>query len=483
MVDAVTGRAALASLTGTSAADQTSNRKNPLLPTPLSPSQQRDEQRVPAILRFDRPRVSSDVFSTLQNTALLSATRRIATREERTVLEAELRQRILIEETGGSPGRPGTPDRFDTISSRTGVLDSRALGDLQSLITGLRDAGSAPPSRFIPGLSQELQQFGEVLGGDAKDALTGIIRRIETSVLGDGFDWGDVFRDPKLFFGIGFGLVEFAASTNNQAANALEDVIRQLAHQRLHDSNPNNDSLQAVGSAIDRLRRALDEESNAAPALDRFLDRIGGAPASGNPYANRIADILDETLDDLKIGALDLEAIEQLQQTLQAVRNLEDIAGNADDALRDDTVDSIQGILDQYASITTSTQTVRIPGEPPVPATPGQQTITFLQEETLVPRVEIAERVVTIYQSVQESLRPLQKLSEPPPPVPNIRALVTRPEQDEDEERRNRFVIGAEDERGANPFRPLRPGEEGGRTVFGLQAPRSGFGQFLDSRI
>jgi hypothetical protein len=153
MVDAVIGRAALASLTGTSAADQTGNRKNPLPPIPLRAPQQGGEQRVSAILRFDRPRVSNDVFTALQNSAQLAATRRIATREERVVLEAELRQRMVIEATGGSPGRPGTPDSFNTITHRQGRLDSRALDELQTLIDGLRSQGSAPPSRFIPQLS------------------------------------------------------------------------------------------------------------------------------------------------------------------------------------------------------------------------------------------------------------------------------------------------------------------------------------------
>src|SRR3546814_801408 len=106
MVNAVTGRAALASLTSFSSADHTSNRKNPLLPIPLNLSQERGNQRANAILQFDVPRVAPSVFSTLQDSALLSTTRRITTREERQVLEAELRQRIQITETGGSPGRP-----------------------------------------------------------------------------------------------------------------------------------------------------------------------------------------------------------------------------------------------------------------------------------------------------------------------------------------------------------------------------------------
>lgn len=485
MVDAVIGRAALASLTGTSAADQTGNRKNPLPPIPLRAPQQGGEQRVSAILRFDRPRVSNDVFTALQNSAQLAATRRIATREERVVLEAELRQRMVIEATGGSPGRPGTPDSFNTITHRQGRLDSRALDELQTLIDGLRSQGSAPPSRFIPQLSGALEQFGNVLGSQARDALEGIIRRIEFSVLGDGYDWHDFFQDPSLFFGIGFGLLEFSGGTSHQAGNALEDVIRQLVHPRLHDGNPNNDSLQAVDSAIDRLRRKLEGESGAGVALERFLDRIGSAPggSGGDPYASRIADILDEALDELKIGALDLTAIERMQQTLQAVRRLEDITGTADDTLRYDTARSLQGIIDRYASITTSTQTVRIPGEPAVPATPGEKTVTFLQDETMTPRLEVAERIVTIYQSVQESLWPLYKLSEPPPPVPNIRALVTPAEQEEDDERRNRFVIGADDGRKTGIAGLARPGADESQPASGLQAPRSGFGQFLDSRI
>ena len=89
--------------------------------------------------------------------ALLSATRRVTTREERQVLEAEVRQRIQITETGGTPGRPGTPDSFNTVTIREGSLDPQALTDLQGLIDNLRNAGSGPPSRFIPLLAEELE--------------------------------------------------------------------------------------------------------------------------------------------------------------------------------------------------------------------------------------------------------------------------------------------------------------------------------------
>lgn len=445
-----------------------------MLPTPLNSSQQGGKQRASAILYFDVPRVSPSVFSTLQDSALLSQTRRITTREERTVLEAELRQRIQVTETGGTPGRPATPDSFNTVTVREGSLDPRALTDLQSLINNLRSTGSSPPSRFIPQLTEELEEFGEVLGSDARQALEGVIRRIETSVLGDGFDFEDFFKDPGLFFGIGFGLIEFSGSTNGQAADALHDVIRQLGHPRLHDGNPNNDSPQAIGSAIDRLRRALDDENNAAPALDRFLDRIGGAPQGGNPYATRIADLLDEALDDLKIGALDLAAVEKLQETLQAVRNLENIAGNADDRLRDETGAAVQGIIDQYATISTRTETTRIPGEPAVPATPGEKTLTILQETTLVPRVEIAERVVTIYNAVQESLRPLDKLRQPPDPVPSVQVLAAPPAR-EDDEQQNRFVIRSDDEQG-NGIVIKAPGLQEDERRTGFQPLNTAFG-------
>ncbi len=461
-----------------------------MLPTPLNLSQQRANQRDSAILYFDVPRVSPSVFSTLQDSALLSQTRRITTREERQVLEAELRQRIQVTETGGTPGRPGTPDSFNTISIREGSLDPQALSDLQSVIDNLRNAGSGSSSRFVPLLSEELEEFGEVLGDDAREALEGVIRRIETSVLGDGFDLGDFFQDPGLFLGIGFGLIEFSAGTNHQAADALEDVIRQLGHPRLHDDNPHNDSVQAIGSAIDRLRRALDDEGNATPALEQFLDRIGGAPQSGDAYATRIADLLDEVLADLQIGGLDLAAVEKLQETLQAVRNLEDISGDADDRLRDETGDAVQGIIDQYATVTTRTTTTVTPGEPAVPATPGQTTLTILQETTLVPRVEIAERVVTIYNSVQESLKPLQKLAQPPDPVPSVKVLAAPPANEDDQQ--NRFVIRSEAEQD-DSFVVRPPGIQDEEGRFGFQPPgtrfgASGFGpgsvgQFIDSRI
>lgn len=461
-----------------------------MLPTPLNLSQQGGNQRANAILYFDVPRVAPSVFSTLQDSALLSTARRITTREERQVLEAELRQRIQVTESGGSPGRPGTPGSSNTITIREGHLDPQALADLQSVIDNLRSAGSGPASRFVPQLTEELEDFGSVLGGGAREALEGVIRRIETGVLGDGFDFGDFFQDPGLFFGIGFGLIEFSAGTNHQASDALHDVIRQLGHPRLHDGNPNNDSVQAIGSAVDRLRRALDDEDNAAPALTRFLDRIGGAPQGGDAYALRIADLLDETLADLKIGAPDLAAVQKLQATLQAVRNLENISGSDDDRLREQAGADVQGIIDRYATITTRTQTTAIPGEPAVPATPATQTLTILQEATLVPRVEVAERVVTIYNSIQESLKPLQKLAQPPDPVPSVKVLAAPPEQEGKEDLR-RISSGSDDEQDGGfvvrpPYRqedrpgtglppaPARPGAAG----FGT----AGIGQFFDSR-
>lgn len=480
MVDAVSGQAALASLTGLSSADQLSKRKNPLLPNPLSESQQGGRQRASAILYFDRPRISPDVFSTLNNSALLSVSRRITTTEERTRLEAELRQRIQVTETGGSPGRPGTPDTFNTITIREGQLDPQSLDELQNLIDRLRRGGEGAPSRFIPQLSEELQRFGQKLGSQAQEALEGIIRRIETSVLGDGFDFSDFFRDPDLFFGIGFGLFEFSASTNHQAAHALRDVIRQLAQHRLHDGNPNNDSLQALKSSINRLGRALEDESNAGPALDRFLDRIGGAPSGGgDPYARRIADVLDAALADLRNGSLDLQAIERLQGALQSVQDLEDVAGQHDDRLRAETVEELQGILDRHATITERSETTVIPGQPAVPPTPGEKSITILEETRLVPKVEIAQRVVTIYQSVQESFRSLYELSEPPQPVPSLEPLERL--QDEEDDARQR-----QDDEFQGPPRfglPYLGNATSQAGIFDTRGVGAGTGQRFDSRV
>lgn len=456
MVDAVTGRAALALLSGPSAADQQGNRKNPLLPTPLNQPEKTGFQRAPAILRFDTPRVSDNTFAALQNGAVLSAVREEVTLEERVRLETELRRRIQVIETGGNPGSPGTPDSTSTITVTEGRLDQNALGALTELIEQLRRGSGELPSRFVPALTRELQQFSARVGNaESGDALAGIIRRIENSVIGeDGLQFSDLFRDPGLFIKIAAGLGEFSSSTNHRAADALRDVIFRLGDRRLYDGNPRNDSLRAIGSAIDRLGRALDDEPNAVPALQDFLQRIGGEPANGNGrYAARIADVLDQALNDIRGGALDLEAIRRLEAGLQDISALQDIAGNADDRLRQQATDGLQSILDRYASVTNTTQTIVTPGQPAVPATPGEKTLVITEETRLVPSVEIVERVVAVYQAAQEQFRPLQKLSEPPPPVPNLQALVTPSDRERDGDKdQNRFRIDKDDDRRKSRF-------------------------------
>ncbi|HEX6956497.1 MAG TPA: hypothetical protein VF194_00795 [Ferrovibrio sp.] len=454
-----------------------------MLPTPLTEPQNAGRQRAPAILYFDVPRVSPSVFTTLQDRGVLSVTRNVVVGDERTQLETELRQKFQVSEMPASPGRPGTPDAVSTTTVREGRLDPQALDDLQVLIDRLRH-GDDGQSRLVPLLTDTLNRFGQTLGQEAKSALTGIIRRIETSVLGDGFDLFDFFRDPGLFFGIGTGLTEFSSRTNHQAADALGDVIRHIADGRLYDDNPHNDSLQALSSAINRLGRALDHESSAGPALQHFLDHIGGAPA-GDVYARRIADVLDQTLAELRGGSLGLQAIEQLQRTIKTVQDLEDVQGNDDDRLRSETAEELQGLVDRYAAATSRSQTVVIPGQPAVPPLPGTREATLVEETTFVPSVKTAPKVVAVYQSVQESLKPLQKLSEPPPPVPNIAVLVAQPTEESDE--RNTRPDQTEGEGGGLPRfgLPYLGGIAAGDSRFGTPGLSLGqtSGQVFDSRI
>lgn len=492
MVDAVAGRAALASLTGTFSADQTGNRKNPLLPTPLNASQQRGGQRASPILKFDIPQLSSDVFKTLQNNALLNATRTVTTREERVRLEAEINQRIQVVETGGSPGSPGTPDIVDIVQFTEGTLNAQALNDLQKLLDKFKTAaaGDFSDSRLVTALREDLQDFAQRLNsGQAEDVLGEIIGRIENSVIGQGgLEFRDIFRDPALFITIGIGLAEFGADTNNRASDALRDIILRIGDWRFSDSNPRNDfgALQRISSAIDRLGRALGDEQGGVAALDRFLDRLqaigAGGNGGGNSYAGRIAGVLDDALNDIRGGSLDLEAIQRLQRAKDEITALENVAGTADDLLRASAAEGIDGLLSQYASITTREQTTVTPGQPAIPAVPGERTVNIIEETTFVPKVEVIERVVTIYQGVQDTLKPLQKLAEQPPPVPSLQALVTppvNPERDgEDGKRKKGIVIGADDEDDGR----RRSGFGGiGRNdippnPYGLAVQRSGFG-------
>jgi hypothetical protein len=183
------------------------------------------------------------------------------------------------------------------------------------------------------------------------------------------------------------------------------------------------------------------------------------------------------------------EAIQRLQTALKDVSTLQDIAGNADDRLRQQAGEGLENILDRYASVTNTTQTVVVPGQPAVPAVPGVKELVVTEETTLVPRVEIVERVVAVYQAVQDQFQPLRKLSEPPPPVPNLQALVSLPD-DEDDKDRNRFGIDDGDSRDSNkgfgfdrdaPDR-LTPGLAGyGQSGSGLST--LGSGRYLDSTI
>ena len=142
MVNAVAGQTALALLTATSTADQTSTRKNPLLPSPLSLSQQGSRQRVSPILQFDTPRISGSAFSVLQDTAQLSVTRDVASGDEKTRLERELSRSITVTETPGTPGNPGTPDTVTSTTTASTGLSTDALGALRQLIDGFTTAGN-----------------------------------------------------------------------------------------------------------------------------------------------------------------------------------------------------------------------------------------------------------------------------------------------------------------------------------------------------
>lgn len=466
-----------------------------MLPTPLKTSQQGSGQRAQTILQFDTPKISSSTFSALQDSGLRTVIRTEVTLEERTRLEAEIRRRILVTETGGDPGSPGTPDQTNVITRREGSLDGRALDALRSLIERF-SSPPAEPSRFVPPLQQDIDAFSDrVNSDDAGDALAGVIRRIENSVIGeDGLQFADIFREPALFIKIAGGLSEFSHETNQQAADAVRDVIFRLGDRRLHDGNPRNDSLQSIRSAIGRLGRALDDEDNATSALQQFLTRIGGAPDDGSQgYGGRIATVLQQTLNDLRGNALDLTAIEKLQNTINAVARLADIAGSEDDNLRQLAGQGLRDILTQYAQVGERSETVVTPGEPARPAVAPEQTLTVVEETTLVPRTEIARRVVAVYSDVQEQLRPLQKLSEAPPPTPSLQALVTPTAGNDDSG--NRFVIRARDDEddeqrfGIATPETGRTGLNGGGSILGgLQAGQGGYGNrnpgsLFDSRI
>lgn len=462
-----------------------------MLPTPLKTSQQGSGQRAPAILHFDTPKISANTFAALQDSGLRTVVRREVTLEERTRLEAEIRRRILVTETGGDPGSPGTPDQRTVITRREGSLDSRALDALRSLIDRFSTVAQEP-SRFVPPLQPDIDAFSNRLNSDdAGDALAGVIRRIENSVIGeDGLQFADIFRDPGLFIKIAAGLSEFSSDTNHQAADALRDVIFRLGDRRLHDGNPRNDSLQSIRSAIGRLGRALEDEDNASSALQQFLTRIGGTPdGGGDGYGNRIATVLQQTLNELRGSSLDLSAIQKLQNTINAIIRLADIAGNEDDSLRQQAEQGLGDILDRYAQVTESSETVVTPGEPARAPVAPEKTVTILEETTLVPRTEIARRVVAIYSDVQEQLRPLEKLNEAPPPTPSLQALVTPPARNDDSG--NRFVIRPradedEDEQRFGIVTP-EPGQTG--ILAGLKTVQPGGfgsgnpGSLFDSRI
>jgi len=481
MVDAVAGRAALAVLTGSSTADQYSGRKNPVLPSPLNSSQQAGGQRANAILRFDRPQISRDVFNSLQNAALLSVSRAEVSGDERIQLEQELNRRIIVSETPGSSGSPGTPDTVNTVTVQRTKLDAAALTDLQTLLQRFSHGGSADYSnnRLVKALSETLQDFGNALNSDAAGKTLGeIIGRIDSSVIGrDGLRFSDLFRDPGLFATIGAGLSEFAQTTgSSRAAGALGDVILRIGDPRLGDDNRHNDSTQALESAVDRLGRALAGNDQGTAALGQFLDRLRAR--GRNDYSSRISTILSETLSDLQKGTLDQQAVQRLQTAVQDIGQLDNVPGRHDDRLRAAATTGLQAILDRYVATTTRTETTVTPGTPAVAPSPPTKTVTVVEATTLVPRVEIAQRVVTTYQAVQEQIRPLQKLAEPLPPTLSLQALVQPPETEDRNKKRKAFGIGSPaDPSGQTSALPDQSGN-----LFAASRLRGAPGQFFDAR-
>lgn len=565
MVDAVTGRAALASLTGLSSANQTSTRKNPLLPTPLSSSQQGSAQRASPILRFDVPRISSGVFSTLQNSALLSVARQEVVGVEREALELELRRRVVETETPGSPGSPGTPDQVTTTTVTQTSLSADALDALAVLIRSFgggyghghghhghdhgrgrddrngygygrgddygrdrdygrrydsgrgrdddrgyrygRDHGGGYGGGYdrtvLAGLQDNLARFSDRLGsGGAGRDLGEVIGRLENSVIGKGgLDFFDLFRDPALFGTLIEGLGNFERQTgSSRATQALGNLILAVGDPAFGNGSANSRGTRRVGEAIDQLADSLAGNGNAARAVDDFLDllqdrRVGGGQSGGqggNPgdygrYARRIAGILGDALTDLQNGSLDAAAVQRLQDAIGEIGDLPNLPGRRDNRLRERAVDGLQDILDRYTTVTQTTQTTVTPGQPATPPTPPGREVSVLEETTLVPRLEIVQRVVTVYQSVQDQLKPLQKLSEPPPATPSLTYLVQPPGEQDDEERGNRFVIRADGEASRTRIGPAeddgaaatRPSDPVGGSLYG------GFGsagQLYDAR-
>lgn len=491
MVDAVTGRAALALLSAPSAADQKSNRKNPLLPTPLPSPQQGSDQRASAILKFDTPRVSTDVFSTLSQSALLSATRKVVVGEERRVLEAELRQSIQVIETPGTPGSPGTPDRIDTFTTRKSTLDAEALNSLGRLIDGIEKNNRTDlrDARLVEVLQPALDRFSQTLGNaNAGKALGEIVGRLENSVIGrDGLSFGDVFRDFGLFGSLGRALGKFAGDVGFNAAEKLNDLIGKVGNRNFETADANDTAVKAVASAIDSLGTALQNKGRASLALNNVLDTLqdrgtGSGFITGR-YADRVSDILTTTLNGLQGSTLNGDAVARVQQALQDVQTLENIAGRNDDRLRDTAVAGLRDILNRYTSETTETQTVVTPGEPATPGTPGTRDVKILEETVLVPKVEVVQRVITIYESVQASVEPLRRLSQPPVPTPNLQALAQLPTL-EDKDDGKGFVIHAaakddedeEDDRRSSSRRIAEQDEKRGGFNIAAVGPKDGRG-------
>lgn len=455
MVNAVAGQTALALLTAISTADQTSTRKNPLLPNPLSLSQQGSRQRATPILQFDTPRISSDTFSVLQDTAQLSTARGTVTGDEKTRLELQLRQNFSVLETPGNPGSPGTPDTVTTTTTTSFSLSGDAIDALRQLIrsfgSGEHDHGhgygDSYDPRLLRGLQDNLARFADTVGSaSAGRDLGEVIGRLEHSVIGQGgLDFFDLFRDPRLFETLVQGLGAFERQTGSgRATAALGNLVLAVGDPSFGSANGSSQGSRRVGAAIDQLADSLAGNGRAAAAVGDFLDLLQGRHVGGDHgdhghgnggYAGSITGILNAALGDIRDGSLDATAVQRLQDAVVQVGNLPDIPGRRDDRLRDRAVSGLQDILDRYTLTTQNTQTTIVAGQPAVPATPGSRTVIITEQTTLVPRPEIALQVAVAYQSVQEQLKPLRKLAEQPPATPNLLYLVQLPTGPENQQR------------------------------------------------
>lgn len=357
MVNNINERAALAVLSR-AAATQSGDRKTPA-PQALPISQQESRHQA-LLLRLDRPRLDNSLFAVIEAVRGQDAahTRPADPVGQPAKPASSVTTAPIAAATAGTASAPAmaettTPSAATITTSPS--LSGAALQQLQTLSALYNRLAQSSGGRsddrdseLVRALSNDLQGFAARIGNSRGDQILGdIIGRIEASVIGQGgLEFTDFRRDPALFQNIAAGLSEFADSTNSSAARALRDVIIRVGDRRLTDDNPNNDNLRPLGAAIDRLARVLDEEPEAAAALQDFLHRL---PAPPDPlrdfrsYAGQIAGLLDDTLADINAGE---DAATRLQATITAIQTLTDAPHQADDWLRNGAIQDLQQILD-----------------------------------------------------------------------------------------------------------------------------------------